>query len=904
LKRLMAESLADLEPSDSDWPLLQHLLQAQRALFESFLSRIHSVGWFDLLAQHWIPQLLDQRDDEMLTNLAARYVLLRDSHPQKMIGFWQSLLSLDWFESRRLQSIIALELRDFRAWATPGAMDLLQLVLKSERETLASSALCRYVQETDSRDDLLWGYIITDVATLPPESHEFGSRLRCGPNDPSLPEFLLKRMAQSDALLNLVLDSIERWSVARLAASAAKAAWDELFLSATSFGRIHEANQNNYVESDKVLLGALETACLKRAETGTAWWRNNEARLRKSTDGALRYIALVAHERYPQHAGTAVAEMLRDAELLSSIRLRTEVNRLIRVAFVELNQPDQDLIQSHTLKWASEYIESEAEMLAMRRDRLAVIPTFMRTQEAQECLGLARRELGSAEGVPHTETYGGGWMVSPVSASELVALSGPSLVQLMKFLKPNNDRTQPTLESLAFDQVGSQLTLAASLDPDHFLEVLRSQTSELSLIDRAAILEGVSNHLRYRFGNVKSSAPWNPAATPNGAVLSAALLKVLHSDWHCWIRTLTAARALAACANVLDLAAEGRQFAALVSDMADAPGTQNANDNRSELLNRALNDVAGIAAEACAIVIRRLGETSAQISNSLGASFERFAAHENAPVRAMVVHQLPAIQFYFPQFGWKCFELAVEKAVFGIWQEAEHCLYYAYHDRFDLVEPYLERLRISRPPDTGDIWGRISTLCVLSGHIGLDTLLQQIEELSDPLAWKGVATVFATNAHQAQHRPLCHSGLESILKVTAAAAVVRSEMIYLFRATPAAPIPAVLLESYFETYSQDTPTQRTPLHDFQKWLVARAEFSAQEALDAIAIAIRKYINPPPYAWDVELYPTVLTRLFREGEDVESIDNGAFLKRVIRVQDELIRVSDQRIDHWLAEAERS
>ena len=101
----------------------------------------------------------------------------------------------------------------------------------------------------------------------------------------------------------------------------------------------------------------------------------------------------------------------------------------------------------------------------------------------------------------------------------------------------------------------------------------------------------------------------------------------------------------------------------------------------------------------------------------------------------------------------------------------------------------------------------------------LDTFLHQLEELSDPLAWKGAAIVFATNAHQAQHSSMCHSRLESILKVTAAAPVVRSEMIYLFRATPAAQIPTALLESYFDAFSQDTSTRRPPLHDFPRLII-------------------------------------------------------------------------------------
>ncbi len=44
-----------------------------------------------------------------------------------------------------------------------------------------------------------------------------------------------------------------------------------------------------------------------------------------------------------------------------------------------------------------------------------------------------------------------------------------------------------------------------------------------------------------------------------------------------------------------------------------------------------------------------------------------------------------------------------------------------------------------------------------------------------------------------------------------------------------------------------------------------------------------------HIWDEELYPKILTSLFREAEDRGELDRGAFLRRVIALQDALVEL---------------
>jgi hypothetical protein len=901
LKRLLVESLAELTTTAEDWPLINHLIRTHPSLFDSFFGRIRTPDWFALLQEHWLAELQANQDANRLLFYAQRISLLAEQDPAQTIALWQLVISLPWIDRERLRRVIALASRDLKAWTTPGAQQLVEWLVSTATDDhdFAGAALCRFVEATDGNDSLLWRYITSATDQQDLLQYHFADKLRCGPNHPPLPEFLPKRMSRSDALLELAIGAVNAWADRRRRQRSAGHAWDDRFLDSTSYAQRHTRDATRYAEPPHVLFGAIETACLDRAAKSSHWWIDNEARLRQSADGALRYIAMRAYTAHPESNRDAIAAVLRDEDIVGAPRLRYEVDELIRASFTLLGQSEQEALENHTLSVGGAYLHLEADVVKWRRDRLGAIPAFLRSATAQQYLDEAQRRFGNAEHQPEIESWSG-TVAPPVSDSELLSLSDRGLLKLLNYLRPQ--RQNEADGRLDLDPVSWQLTLAASRHPERFLNLLRAEWLELPPSYRRPILDGVTNHLSFRFGNLKSNSPWEPVAQPDGAWLASRLLTELEAHGAVWRGTLAESQALSACAHTLDVTADIERFAfLLVGTWRSTEPRPNA--DTEDLLAGALNSARGVAAEAAAILTRRLGETGLPLNDLLRSSLAVFAQDESEAVRALLIHYLPAVQRDFPDFGWSLFARAIEQAGPILWNQAEPCLYYAYRRDFARIEPFLRAAEAHVGAGTGAMWGRIASLAMLAGHLSLERLVDGLRSLGNAEAWRGAASVFATNAPQPQHRNLCLAGLRIVLDEPLGQGMAVQEMTNLFRGVPATEIPREVLARYFEVPGTSEPSQNLSLYEFQKWLAQRVQVAPDEALSAAELAILEGPSRALHIWDQDLYPKILTSLFREAEDREERDGGVFLRRVIALQDALIQLGGTSIDSWLTAAER-
>ncbi len=68
-----------------------------------------------------------------------------------------------------------------------------------------------------------------------------------------------------------------------------------------------------------------------------------------------------------------------------------------------------------------------------------------------------------------------------------------------------------------------------------------------------AVVEGIANHLRYRFGSLSPGHKWEPVTPlPEGEILAAVLLNWLERYPIIWEDARTVSQALRACCDVLD----------------------------------------------------------------------------------------------------------------------------------------------------------------------------------------------------------------------------------------------------------------------------------------------------------------------------------------------------------------
>ena len=148
----------------------------------------------------------------------------------------------------------------------------------------------------------------------------------------------------------------------------------------------------------------------------------------------------------------------------------------------------------------------------------------------------------------------------------------------------------------------------------------------------------------------------------------------------------------------------------------------------------------------------------------------------------------------------------------GLWQTAEPCLYYAYHNHFENVAPSLERIRREGSKGDMETWGRISALSALTGHIDFADLLGELNTLDITEAWKGAASVWTHTGNIRRHREQCLAAIGVGLKADSPhAAAVARHVGNIFRDNnPPISIPIELIQPCFSVFEKDKEKQTTP----------------------------------------------------------------------------------------------
>ena len=288
-------------------------------------------------------------------------------------------------------------------------------------------------------------------------------------------------------------------------------------------------------------------------------------------------------------------------------------------------------------------------------------------------------------------------------------------------------------------------------------------------------------------------------------------------------------------------------------------------------------------------------------------TLRRFASDEHPAVRSLILHRLPYLQSKNFELGWDLFHLAMQDAD-GLWQIAEPCLYYAYHNHFEVVSPLLARLRSEGGGKDLETWGRISALAAMTQHIDFAEFLRDLKALDNTEAWQGAATVWTNSGNIQQHREQCLAGMDSGLNAGGAHALaVAGQMDHLFGdKTAAISIPIELIRRCFSVFGNESESENKHhrLFGFHEWLNATSQHDPEQTLAATEIYLAYVSHSKPYLYDHHNSLTqLMTRLFAEAEEREESDYGAMLQRVVVVQDTLLSLGVNGVDDWLKAAER-
>jgi hypothetical protein len=284
----------------------------------------------------------------------------------------------------------------------------------------------------------------------------------------------------------------------------------------------------------------------------------------------------------------------------------------------------------------------------------------------------------------------------------------------------------------------------------------------------------------------------------------------------------------------------------------------------------------------------------------------QFASDVHPAIRTLILRRLPYFQNIQSDLGWELFDLAMQEGAAGLWAMAEPCLYYAYHQKFEIVAPWLRRLYCDGQDTDLEIWGRISALAALSKKIDFSSFLSDLILSDASHTWRGAASVWTHPGNMQQHRDQCLAGIQAGLSASNlhAAAVARKCRSLFREKTPLVSLPTELIQRCFTVLEAETESTRREFYGFDAWLNATSTRDPMSALESTEIYLNYVRQVKPYLYDHENNLTqLLTRLFAQAEEQEESDGGAMLQRVVAMQDTLLALGVNGVNDWLKDAER-
>jgi hypothetical protein len=906
VKRLICESFAEITPHDQDWSLLRQIFQQHPDLFKRLFWRLKSKVWFELLKNYWLPEAKLAEDKESwLRDFVLHSREWANLYPIDVVSLWKESLACQWAEKQSLLKLIQSNLMyHYEAWNIDGIRELLEILAEEiePQSNYLGNVLSKWICATNSGDNLLWRYITKDFQDIAIEDLQYrdlNRKLRCSASDFRQENFLQERLCQSDCLLTLVLDSINKWrendkNRYLLTLSLHDTSWE---LRHSSPGMCHSADDLTE------LLYSIEKAFKYRAINNDIWWQENEPRLRNTDDIVIRYFVIQAYKENIEANMPGVEFQLLDEELLNKSDLGDEIGELMQMACPLISPEVRIKNQEIILSWIP--IDDNNEKLYVIKicyDYSIWIPKIFRTAETQYLIERWHDDFGYTQ--PFFREHSRGGDVSPpISPEELLQLSDTAILRLLNYYQQNprvNTFDEMTIGGLDF--VLRVLAQASSLHPQKFLDLFSLFIKENLHQDfLISIIEGVSRHLIYRFGNSRSMTEWKPIEPlPEGKTIAAQLLNLLERYNIIWSNRDAVAEALQACSHVIENLESAERITLLLFWLRAKdikfeikPATSNINDS---LLTKAINSVRGVAAGAAMILCNRLLEQDKSLPELLPYLLRHLAQDSVIFVRAPIVARLLYLMYKSPELGWQLFEDCLTNPEPQLWEYVERCLYYDYRNNFGLVEPYLNRLFNEAMDEAGETWGRISTLASLAGHITQQELFQNLEQ-ANIKAWKGAAQVFVANYQQ--HHTICHQG---ILNILCRENLTDDTLLVIEKCFNREKNKRVIKQDLATAFLKALPSVINVNHIdyFLEWLSLEAHRSPLSVFDLVETLAKKNESEhqPWFAGSKPLI-TVLNAILREADE---LDDPQLIQRAIALQDSFFKLDLQGINEMLDKAQ--
>jgi hypothetical protein len=657
---------------------------------------------------------------------------------------------------------------------------------------------------------------------------------------------------------------------------------------------------SNYIlgcDDLNVLLNAVEKALKHRVRQNNAWWLENESRLRNSQELAIRYFVIEAYQENICDSCSicGIESLLQDEQLFRHSDLSDELRKLMHMAYPKILQSAREANQTMILLLVSERKEYEKESsFEVYRDLFYLclsIPSYFRIEKIQEFIDNGEKYFGYTPPEPNIYSWGG-LVMPPLSPQDLLKLSDRGIFQLLRYYQTHQNRDLFMGRDMVggFGEVKEVLCNACSLHPERFV-ILFTQFIEENLHKDylCNIVEGVALHLRYRFGNLRPAQQWEPIEPlPEQETLAATLLNWLERYWIIWENGRIVSKALEACCEVLIDSESAERLSLLLFWLyTKYSSDREIRANNQNIVSTALNSIHGVAAQTTITLCNRLLEQEQPLPELLLLLLRQVAGDTAIYVRFPVLQGLPFLMYKKPDLGWQLLADVFKEPQPHLWKYTEQCLYYQYQNNFDLVAPYLNRLLYEGMEESGDIWGRISTLASLVGYISQEELFEILTKKESQAAWLGTTQVFTANLNLQEHTAKCISGLFTILRQENLSNDIIREVDECFKEKNK--ITSIQREFVF-AFIEALPasTSEFDFDNFLEWLgyeSSRNPLSALDLTEALAEKIEPTINTIQLGQTKPLI-SALNEILREADGT---DDPQLIQRAINLQDRFLRL---------------
>ncbi|MCI5224287.1 MAG: hypothetical protein D3924_16870, partial [Candidatus Electrothrix sp. AR4] len=570
---------------------------------------------------------------------------------------------------------------------------------------------------------------------------------------------LEQRMLASEYLLDLILNDLQQWI------TAAVCEYENnnnpprpyyLFLYKTSWRQKHESSNVPFVDGLTILIQATEETFKHHAEKNTAWWQENEPKLRQSSYDEILYLLLLSYKENPEANTAGIATLILNKNLLHHGFLEYELGELAGISFHLLTDSDQKLFQ-HTVLSLYDDEDWNAEKVRQKKyDYLVWIPDVFRLAKTKN---LIRQFPETPLPTPQVHSWITIWDGSKKSSINLDDFLQLSSISLYNLLVSEQDDLRSHLGEHCIggqEEISRTLSKAAAYNPlRYFNLMLEFDRQGLNASYSVSILQGIADHLRYRFGRLRpSDKNWQPVEpAPDVDILAEILLNTAERFDPVWQDGYAISHIIEACCEVIEDTASAERLIFLLFRLCKHPDPEKIDQRifsqgkegitTEDILSDALNRVRGVAAGAAMTLANRLLEKEIELPELLFPLLRHYALDHVQSVRAALLQGLPFLTSKRPAWGWQLFEDIFRDAPTLLWPLAERHLYHQYHNHFEKVAPCLDRIQQEAPTEAGEAWGRIATLSSLAGHLPQESLFAQLEQAGQPKQWKGAAQVFA-----------------------------------------------------------------------------------------------------------------------------------------------------------------